>query len=131
MIESSPVIRYTKLENLQERALKYIDNEANKGRDLYKIYRIQPLRLRWRKHICCMMFRQSKSTDKLDYVRPLIRLRSNKKVKFKKVLKRNYQLYLKSPMARGIKIWESLTAEMQKGTTKVKFKTMIKPLCHY
>ena len=131
MIESFPVIRYTRLENLQERALKYIDNKANKGRDLYKIYRIQPLRLRWREHICCMMFRQSKFTDKLDYVRPLIRLRSNKKVKFKKVLKRNYQLYLKSPMARGIKIWETLTAEMQKATTKVKFKTMIKPLCYY
>ena len=72
-----------------------------------------------------------KFTDKLDYVRPLIRLRSNKKVKFKKVLKRNYQLYLKSPMARGIKIWETLTAEMQKATTKVKFKNMIKPLCYY
>ena len=111
MIESSPVIRYTKLENLQERALKYIDNKANKGRDLYKIYRIQ---LRWREHICCMTFRQSKFTYKLDYVRPLIRLRSKKKVKFKKVLKRNYQLYLKSPMARGIKIWETMTAEMQK-----------------
>ena len=29
MIESSPVTRYNRLENLQERALKYIDNKAN------------------------------------------------------------------------------------------------------
>ena len=51
-------------------------------------------------------------SSKLDYVRPTIRLRSNKKVKFQRVLKRIYQLYLKSPMARGIRILETLTSEM-------------------
>ena len=94
MIESSPVTRYNRLENLQERALKYIDNKANIGGDLYSIYRLQPIKLRWREHICCLMYRQSNITSKLDYVRPTIRLRSNKKVKFRRVLKRNYQLYL-------------------------------------
>ena len=39
------------------------------------------------------------------------------------------QLYLKSPMARGIRIWETLTSEMQRAPTKVKFKQMIKALC--
>ena len=116
MIESSLVTRYNRLENLQERALKYI------GGDLYSIYRVQPIKLRWREHICCLMYRQSNITSKLDYVRSTIRLRSNKKVKFRRVLKRNYQLYLKSPMARGIRIWETLTSEMQRATTKVKFK---------
>ena len=129
MVESSPATRYSRLENLQERAMKAIDNKANSGHALYAVYHVQPIKLRWREHICRMMYRQSKNVDKLDYVRPTIRLRSNRKVKFKKIPKWNYQLYLKSPMARGIKIWEMLTIEMQRATTKCKFKKMIKTLC--
>ena len=118
VFESSPATRYSRLENLQERAMQAIDDKANSGHDLYAVYHVKLIKLRWREHICCMMYPQSKNVDKLDYVRPTIRLRSNRKVKFKEIPKWNYQLYLKSPMARGIKIWEMLYIEMQRATTK-------------
>ena len=122
MIESAPKTRSDRLELLQDKALRYIDNNVNCNKcvDLHLIYRVQPLKLRWREHICCIMYRQSKLYNKLNHRRPSINLRSNRKVKFKKKLKRTYQVYLKSPMSRGIKIWDMLTVEVQKATTKVK-----------
>ena len=65
--------------------------------------------------------------NRLDYLRPNIRLRNNRCIKFKNILKQNYQLYLKSPMSRGIKIWDTLTIELQLATTKVKFRQALKP----
>ena len=47
-------------------------------------------------------------------------------VKFKNILKRNYQPYLKSPMSRGMKKWDTLTIEVQHRTIKVKFKKALK-----
>ena len=42
---------------------------------------------------------------------------------------RQYELYLCSPLCRGIKIWEMLTANIQRATTKVKFKRELHALC--
>ena len=45
MIESGPVSRVNRLENIQLKALKYIDNRAHKGQGddiLYSIYNVQP-----------------------------------------------------------------------------------------
>ena len=75
------------------------------------------------------MYRQSKRTSILDSVRPTINLRSNKKVKFKKQSKYRYTMYLKSPTMRGMKVWDMLPATVQKATTKVKFKSLIKKIC--
>ena len=41
---------------------------------------------------------------------------------------RQYELYLKSPLSRGGKIWDMLTAEMQRVTTKVKLKKLVRTL---
>ena len=65
----------------------------------------------------------------LELHKPKINLRSNKKVKFKKGKLRKYELYLNSPLSRGIKIWDMLTAEMQRVTTKVKFKKLVHMIC--
>ena len=43
----------------------------------------------------------------------------------------NYQLYLSGQVSRGIKIEDTLTIELQRATTKVKFKQALKPLCRY
>ena len=48
------------------------------------------------------------------------------KLKFKKVEKRRYEMYLKSPRVRGMEIWEMY---VQKATTKVKFKNFVKSIC--
>ena len=75
------------------------------------------------------MYRYSKLSDKLEYTRPSINLRSNKKVKFKKLRKREYEQYLKSPLVRGVKVWEMLPVAVQKATTKVKVKSYMKQIC--
>ena len=75
------------------------------------------------------MYRQSKRPNILDPVRPAINLRSNKKVKFKKENKYRYTIYLKSPRERGMKVWDMLPSKVQKATTKVKFKILIKKIC--
>ena len=75
------------------------------------------------------MFRQSKKRRLIDVDRPQIILQSNDKVKFKKSRMGTYELYLKSPMHRSIKLWDMLKAEVQKATTKVKFKLTIKSMC--
>ena len=56
-------------------------------------------------------------------------LHSSRKVKFKKVRKHKYELYFKSPMVRGIKVWEMLPVAVQKATAKVKFKLLMKQIC--
>ena len=60
-----------------------------------------------------LMYHQSKMPGRLDHVRPKIRLRSNRHVKFKNNNKLNYQLlYLKSQWSISIKVRETLTIEM-------------------
>ena len=54
------------------------------------------------------MYKQSKFCDRLDIVRLPMNLRSHNNVNFKKHQKRSYELYLKSPKARGVKPWEML-----------------------
>ena len=132
MVESASKIKITKLERLQEKALKCIENACQKKVDvdlLYGKYGVQPLRLRYREHIGCFMYRQSKKPGISDPFRPAINLRSNKKVKFKRDTKYRYQIYLKSPRIRGVRVWDMLPATVQKATTKVKFKTLIKKIC--
>ena len=75
------------------------------------------------------MYRQSKRAGIIDFVRPPMNLRSNKKVKFKKGPKYRYTMHLKSPRVRGVKVWDMLPATVQKATTKVKFKLLIKKIC--
>ena len=47
-------------------------------------------------------------SHRLDTRKAYVELRSNTNVKFKKVRKRTYELYLESPLSRCSKIWEML-----------------------
>ena len=58
-----------------------------------------------------------------------LNLCSNKKVKLKKERVYKYALYLKTPKICGDGVWEMLPAMVQKATTKVKFKALIKQIC--
>ena len=80
MVESASKVKIAKLEKLQEKALKCIENTCQKRVDvdlLYRKYGIQPLCLRYREHISCFMYRQSKRAGIIDFVRPPINLHSN------------------------------------------------------
>ena len=102
MIESSTIPQIRRLENLQEKAVKHIDNNT-----------VDPHYLRWRDHILCLMYRQSKMCHLIDTTKAYIDLRSNTSIKFKKARKRTYELYLRSPMYRCGKLWDMLRPEVQ------------------
>ena len=73
MVESASKVKIAKLEKLQEKALKCIENACQKMVVvdlLYGKYGIQPLCLRFREYISCFMYRQSKSAGIIDFVRP-------------------------------------------------------------
>ena len=132
IIECGRKVKIDKLERLQERALKFVNNGLygyENISELYAVFNVQTLALRYREHICCFMYRQSKIDGNIEYRRPSINLRSNGKVKFKAKRRRKYELYLKSPKVRGVKLWEMLPLDVQRETTKVKFKKLIKEIC--
>ena len=110
----------------------YIDNNRSNGMEvaqLYDKYGIQPLVLRRREHHSCVMYILSKKNVNLEIARPSINLRSNSKIHFKKRKRRKYEKYLKSPLVRGVKLWEMLPEKVQKATTKVKFRSFVKQIC--
>ena len=89
---------------------------------LYDKYGIQPLVLRRREHHSCVMYRLGKKNVNLEIARPAINLNRNSKVHFKKRKRRKYEKYLKSPLVRGVKLWEMLPEKVQKATTQVKLR---------
>ena len=61
---------------------------------------------------------------KIDNSHAYMNLRNDKETKFKKAKKRKHELYLKGSLVKCSRIWETLSPEIQKATTKVKFKTI-------
>ena len=57
-------------------------------------------------------YRLSKNTELLDFDRPRFHLRGRDKIKLKKY-KRTYEKYLKSPLARGISLWDRLSEDAE------------------
>ena len=58
-----------RLEKLKLKALKYIDNQMHAGQGddtLYSFYKIQPLALRWREHIGCIIYKLSHDDNLVD-----------------------------------------------------------------
>ena len=71
MIESSSLPQIRRLEKLQEKAVKYIDNNTYgklKYEELCDLYGLQPVKMRWREHILCLMYRQSKMHHHVDTI---------------------------------------------------------------
>ena len=95
----------------------FIDNVRFNGMEVaqlhvYHKYGIQPLVLCRRENHSCVMYRWSK-----------------KNVSFVKRKRRKYEKYQKSPLVRGVKLWEMLPEKVQKATTRVNFKSLVKQIC--
>ena len=130
MVESGPTDKITRLQTLQDRALRIIDNKEHQNLDVDELsvhYRILPLKLCRSEHLGSVMYRLSKNNSMLEYTRPRVHLRNHNKIKFK-VHKRIYEKYLKSPLSRGITVWDRIPESIQRSTTKVKFKNGIQPI---
>ena len=128
MEDSGPSDSIAKLHKLQFKALKIINNGEFpnvKNEQLEQRFKILFLPERRTEHIACIMHRMSKLGQLLDHVRPVIHPRSRNKIKFK-ATRRRYESSLKSPMSRGISVWNRLHEKVQKTTTKVKFKSELR-----
>ena len=88
------------------------------------IYNIISLSERRRKHHLSLMYRISTVESYIDVSRPGINLRSRNKIKFAVPATRLTKV-IKSPFYRGVSLWDRLSIEVQRATTKVRFKQLI------
>ena len=79
---------------------------------------------RRRKHHLALMYMISRINLYIDDERPEIILRNRNKIKFKTPITKLTKV-LKSPFYRGARLWDMLTEDLQRATTKVKFKQII------
>ena len=112
--------------------MKIIDNNCHPEatvNDLMTLYKISPIGERQDEHLCSFMYRLSKDHTLLCHERPVIHLRGRNKIKFR-TYKRTYEKYLKSPLSRGVTLWDRLSEDVQKSTTKFKFKKLVQELLY-
>ena len=87
-------------------------------------YGLRPLCQRRREHHLLIMYRLSHVVEYLGLDRPEIVLRNRNKIKFHSEVMKLTRV-MNSPNYRGLKLWDRLAEEVQKATTKVKFKMLI------
>ena len=124
LFDSTVKLELDLLDRIQERVLALIGWGQMNNREIENIYTIELLRARRRKHHLALMYRLSKIDLYIDHARPEIALRSRNKVKFK-IPKTKLTKVLKSPYYRGVTLWDMLPKEVQRATTKVRFKKQI------
>ena len=127
LIDSCQKSKTGKLDRIQKRSVRIIDGCKHKGmkiEDLQLIYGLENLVDRRQRHHLALMYRHSKTPANLCEERPEIVLRDNNKVKFKIKTTRLTKVQ-KSPYFRGVTLWDRLPEQIQKATTKVKFKTLL------
>ena len=128
LAESGKAAKIERLETLQKRAVKLIDNKANRALDttqLMTMYGLDSLSKRRKDHHLALMYRLKDNIDLLEPRRATIELRNNNKIKFK-IRTTKLTKVLNSPYYRGVRLWDRLSEDTQKATTKVKFKNVIK-----
>ena len=132
MVKSGPQNDIRCIEKLHERAIRIIDNNKHPRASLDSLrafYRIPSIETRQDEHLCSLMYILSKDSELLHHARPNMHLRGRNKIKFKPY-KRTYEKYLKSPLARGISLWDRLAEQVQKSTTKFKFKKNVQAILY-
>ena len=97
---------------------------GSKPVDLERLYNLRPLTERRRVHHLALMYRLAHSGYSIDNARPAINLRSKNKVKFLTPATKLTKI-LNSPFYRGARLWDMLSEDVQRATTKFKFKKLI------
>ena len=127
LIDSCTKLKVDKLERIQKRAVKIIDGYKHKGakyEDVLMLYGLDNLGARRNHHHLAVMYRHSNLPGNIETYRPGINLRSNNKLKFK-IKTTQLTKVQNSPFYRGVSLWDRLPVEVQRATTKVKFKKCI------
>ena len=76
---------------------------------------------------CAIVYRHSKDSVVIDNTRSKVNLRSRNKIRFKHN-KRYCTVMIKSPLYRGIKLWDNIPEAIQHSPTKCKFKVALKKI---
>ena len=128
LVDSGRLEKIERLDTLQKRVVKVIDKKLNRGLStdglMMGLYGLQTLRKRGETHHQVLMYRLKSDPYYVETYKPDIGLRSNTKIKFRTRTTR-LRLVLNSPYYRGICLWNRLPENVQKATTKVKFKQQI------
>ena len=130
LIESGQNKYITRFSDLYVKGVRIMDcNKHVHATDtvLEKEYGVLTPTVRRHEYHSAIMYRQCRVAENLDVYRPPMTLRSNTKIKFRRQ-KMKVKGIVKSPMMRGIKIWDMLSPGLQRATTKVKFITELKKL---
>ena len=112
------------LDCIQDRALRLTGRGRLENVAVGNAYNIEPLRARRRKHHLSLLYRLRKIDLYIDSVRPEIELRSRNKITIS-TAKTKLTKVMKSPYYRGVSLWDMLPEEVQRATTKVRFKRLI------
>ena len=130
LVESGAKTKVDKLERIQKRAIHCADPGKHRGSDYndpMELYGIEPLWKRRKHHHLLVMYRHAQDTANLNCSRPGIILRSSSKIKLRD-RKTALTKVQKSPYNRGVSLWDRLPADVQRATTKVKFKNMVRDM---
>ena len=128
LVDSGNLYKKDKFNSIQKRCLRIFDNGQSCGAtsdELMRPYRHIELVNRRSQHLLALMYRHAQTESNLDNYRSEINLRNNRKVKFK-IPKNSLTKVKKSPFYQGVKLWNKIGRDVQRATTKVKFKTMLK-----
>ena len=124
IVDSAPKNRVSRLQNLQTKAIKLIDNQKHNKLsvdELHTLYNLKKLKSRRDEHILCVMYAHSKVKTNLTKPVEGMVLRNSNKVKFY-CKKTDFTKVQQSPFYRGMSLWNQLSESTQKLLTKVKFK---------
>ena len=89
------------------------------------MYDLDSLLKRHKNHHLALMYRLKDESELLKTHRSAVGLRNNSKIKFK-VRTIKFTKVWNSPYHCGVRLWDRLSEDTQKATTKVKFKQSIK-----
>ena len=132
IVESGSKFWISKLDRLQERALRRIEyckkpENRKKYCELEKEYNIENLTTRRKRNLIRYMYQQSQIEMNKVNTQCDKNLRSKKKI----MLRYNFSNLTKlhnSPFYRGVEIWNTLPESVQKCQSKHEFKKMVKRL---
>ena len=130
IIDSAHSVRIDRLERLQNRIKRLIEychvkeNWENIN-VLMNTYNVEPLHIRRKRNILNIMYDQSLNADNISAGTCEINLRSSKKVKMKSAFTKLTKV-MKSPLYRGLELWNQLPHELQNEPSKVRLKNVIK-----
>ena len=130
LMDNASQLALSAIDKYKKRALRIIEYKsylycAKSTNIFYHEYRIVHLRYRRNNQLLSFMFMMSGIKENINCRRPTMTLRNSNKIKFKEKLTVK-TLIQKSPMYRGIHLWNELPEDIQRSDNLRKFKRAIR-----